>query len=203
MRNNTIGAAILLLPDIYDNKDSAKRIDLVNNWVHDNNKKNTARPGSILSFIPRGQGILYVGIDDSEVSGNLVEDNDFVGIAIVDYCLPFQGTDFDCALDSTITLEFLLDQTAEDNRVADNILVNNGTNPDPPPDNPFPDFAAELTLLTLPASFVGLPGDDRPYHGNCYENNQPEDASFFSLFDATLWQQFGGPPPPWPLPPCL
>jgi parallel beta-helix repeat protein len=197
MRNNTIGAAILLLPDIYDNKDSAKRIDLVNNWVHDNNKDNTAREGSILSFIPKGQGILYVGIDESEISGNLVEDNGFVGIAVVDYCLPFQGTDFDCALDPTITLEFLLDQAAEDNRVADNILVNNGT-AEPDPENPFPDFAAELTLLTLPASFVGLPGDDRPYHGNCYDNNQPEDAWFFSLFDATI-----GVLPPWTPPPCL
>ena len=72
------------------------------------------------------------------------------------------------------------------------------TRVDPDPENPFPDFAAELTLLTLPASFVGLPGDDRPYHGNCYENNQPEDAWFFSLFDATI-----GVPPPWTPPPCL
>jgi parallel beta-helix repeat protein len=195
-RNNTIGAAILLLPDIYDNKDSAKRIDLVNNWFHDNNRPNGARPGSVLSFIPKGQGILYVGADDGVISGNLVENNDFVGIAVVDYCLPFEGTPFACSVDPTVTLEYLLDQAAEDNRVADNILVNNGTNPDP--GNPFPDFAAELTLLTLPASFVGLPGDDRPYHGNCYENNQPEDAWFFSLFDATI-----GVPPPWTPPPCL
>ena len=192
---NTIGAAILLLPDIYDNKDSAKRIDLVNNWFHDNNKTNTARPGSVLSFIPKGQGILYVGADDGEISGNLVEHNDFVGIAVVDYCLPFEGTPFACSVDPTITLEYLFDQAAEDNRVADNVLVNNGTNPDP--GNPFPAFAAELTLLTLPAGLVGLPGDDRPYHGNCYENNQPEDAWFFSLFDATI-----GVPPPWTPPPC-
>jgi parallel beta-helix repeat protein len=195
-RNNTIGAAILLLPDIYDNKDSAKRIDLVNNWFHDNNRPNGARPGSVLSFIPKGQGILYVGADDGEISGNLVENNDFVGIAVVDYCLPFDGTPFACSIDPTITLEYLLDQAAEDNRVADNTLVNNGTNPDP--ENPFPAFAAELTLLTLPASFVGLPGDERPYHGNCYENNQPEDAWFFSLFDATI-----GVPLPWTPPPCL
>jgi parallel beta-helix repeat protein len=192
---NTIGAAILLLPDIYDNKDSAKRIDLVNNWFHDNNKTNTARPGSVLSYIPKGQGILYVGADDGEISGNLVEHNDFVGIAVVDYCLPFQGTPFACSLDPSVSLEFLFDQAAEDNRVADNVLVNNGTNPDP--GNPFPDFAAELTLLTLPASLTGLPGDDRPYHGNCYEDNQPEDAWFFSLFDATIGVQ-----PPWTPPPC-
>ncbi|MBW1905309.1 MAG: right-handed parallel beta-helix repeat-containing protein [Deltaproteobacteria bacterium] len=157
MRNNTIGAAILLLPDIYDNKDSAKRIDLVNNWIRDNNKPNTARPGSILSFIPRGQGILYVGVDESVASGNLVEDNDFIGIAVVDYCLPFQGTPFDCSLDPTITPEFLADQAAEDNSVVENNLVNNGTMPDP--GNPFAAFAADLTLLTL--------GD----HNNCFQNN--------------------------------
>ena len=153
---NSIGAAILLLPDIYDNRGSAKRIDLVNNWFHDNNKTNTARPGSILSFIPRGQGILYVGVDDSLISGNLVEDNDFVGIAIVDYCLPFQGTPFDCSIDPTITPELLADQAAENNSVVGNNLVNNGTDPDP---GPFQPFAADLTLLTL--------GD----HNNCFQDN--------------------------------
>jgi parallel beta-helix repeat protein len=157
MRGNSIGAAILLLPDIYDDHDSAKGIHLINNWVHDNNKTNTARPGSILASIPRGQGILYVGVDESVVSGNLVENNHFVGIAIVDYCLPFQGTDFDCSVDPTITPEFLADQAAENNSVVDNISVNNGTNPDE--DNPFPFAAADLTLLTL--------GD----HNNCFQNN--------------------------------
>ena len=156
-RNNTIGAAILLLPDIYDNKDSAKRIDLIDNEFYDNNKPNTARPGSILSFIPRGMGILYVGVDDSLISGNVVENNDFVGIGVVDYCVPFMGTDFDCGVDPTITPEFLLDQAAENNRVVENILVNNGTMPDP---GSFEAFAADLTLLTVP--------DD---HNNCFLNN--------------------------------
>jgi parallel beta-helix repeat protein len=49
---NTVGAAILLLPDIFDDRPGAKRIDLRNNWIHNNNKENTARPGSILSFVP-------------------------------------------------------------------------------------------------------------------------------------------------------
>jgi parallel beta-helix repeat protein len=154
--NNTIGAAILLLPDIFDDRPGAKRIDLRDNDIHDNNKENTARPGSILSFIPRGIGALYVGVDDSLVSRNRIEDNDFVGIAIVDYCLPFVGTPFDCALDPSVTPEFLADQAAENNSVVENVLVNNGTNPDP---GPFAPFAADLTLLTL--------GD----HNNCFQNN--------------------------------
>ena len=80
--------------------------------------------------------------------------------------------------------------------------MNNAT--DPPP-LPFGALSAQFTLGTLPASFLGLPGDDTPYHGNCYENNQLDELSFqfFSLFDATIWQQTGTNPPPWPLPPCL
>jgi hypothetical protein len=91
------------------------------------------------------------------ISGNLVENNNFVGIAVVDYCLPFQGTPFDCSLDPAITPEFLADQAAENNSVVDNVTVNNGTMPDD--DNPFPFAAADLTLLTL--------GD----HNNCFQNN--------------------------------
>jgi hypothetical protein len=155
-RKNTIGAAILLLPDIYENRSSAKRIDLIDNEFYDNNKENTARPGSILSFIPRGMGILYVGVDESEISGNLVYDNDFVGIAVVDYCLPFLTTDFACHLDPTVTPEFLADQTAEDNSVVGNNLENNGTMPDP---GDFETFAADLTLLTA---------ED---NNNCFEDN--------------------------------
>jgi parallel beta-helix repeat protein len=156
-RNNTVGAAILLLPDIYENRGSAKRIDMQNNWLHDNNKPNTARPGSILAEIPSGIGIIYLGVDDSVASGNLVENNDFAGIAISDYCIPLLGTEFACTVDPTITPEFLADEKAENNRVVDNELNNNATNIDP--DSPFAIYAADLVLIT---------GND---HGNCFANN--------------------------------
>jgi parallel beta-helix repeat protein len=173
--NNTIGAAILLLPDIFDDRAGAKRIDMRDNYIHENNKDNTARPGSILSFIPKGIGILYVGVDDSVISGNLVENNEFVGIGIVDYCLPFIGTPFDCTLDPSITPEFIADQAAENNRVVGNLLLNNGTTPPPSPPFPpeFPLFAADLTLLVTPPPFP-------PDHGNCYKDND------FTTFFSTL-----------------
>ncbi|MDH3201895.1 MAG: hypothetical protein OEM15_13460 [Myxococcales bacterium] len=162
-QNNTVGAAILLLPDIFDNRGSAKRIDLVDNEFNNNNKINTASPGSILGSIPRGIGILYVGVDDSLISGNLVEDNDFVGIGIIDYCLALAGTAFDCDAPPPtpedpppVSPEFKADATAENNRIVGNTLVNNGTNPDP---SDFDDFAADLTLLTLPD------------HNNCFADN--------------------------------
>ena len=163
-RNNTIGAAILLLPDIYDNKDSLKRITMYNNWIHDNNKENTARPGSVLSFIPRGIGILYTGADDSVIANNVVENNDFIGILLVDYCLPFIGTAFDCSNDPTVSPEFLVDQATERNTVVDNTLVDNATAPDP---GPFQGFAGDISLLTLAD------------HGNCFEGNSF--STYFSI----------------------
>jgi parallel beta-helix repeat protein len=164
-RGNTVGAAILLLPDIFDDRPGAKRIDMRDNWVHDNNKPNTARPGSILSFVPSGTGILYLGVDGSLISHNRIENNDFAGVAIADYCLTVLPTPFNCSADPDITPEFVADQAAENNRVVENVLVNNGTNPDP--GSPFAFAAADFSLITLG------PG------GNCYEDNVF--STFFSL----------------------
>ena len=211
MRNNTIGAAILLLPDIFGNRGSAKRIDLYNNWIHDNNLPNGARPGSILGFFPPGQGILFAGVDDSVISGNLIENNDFIGIAIADYCGALAQTDFACPTepDDDFPEGFLLDQAAENNTVVGNVLVNNATDPDPDPEkpNPFAFAAADLSLLTLPTFIVGLPGDPTPFHGNCYEDNLTSSTpEFFALWYAFLFEnpdlvQPTGPFPPPPFPP--
>jgi hypothetical protein len=95
-----------------------------------------------------------------------VENNDFSGVAIADYCLTVLGTSYDCTLDPDISPEFVADQAASNNRVVENVLINNGTNPDP--SNPFGFAAADFTLL----SFAD--------NGNCYEDN------FFSTFFSTL-----------------
>ncbi len=77
------------------------------------------------------------------------------------------GTPFDCfgGQDPSITPEFLADQSATENAVLNNTLINNGTNVDP--SNPFAFAAADLTLLSLEPS-------------NCYAGNSF--ATFFSLF---------------------
>jgi parallel beta-helix repeat protein len=164
---NTVGAAILLLPDIFDDRPGAKRIDMRNNWIHDNNKDNTARPGSILSLVPSGTGVLYLGVDQSTIEGNRIENNGFTGVAIADYCLTVLDTPYDCfgGLDPTITPEFIADQAASENTIRGNTLINNGYAMDP--NNPFGFAAADLTMLSLDPS-------------NCYADNAF--SSFFSLF---------------------
>ena len=165
VRGNTVGIANLFLPDIFGVRPDANRITIRDNHVHDNNKPNTAHEGAILSTVPPGTGILHVGVDDSSIAGNLVENNDFVGIAVADYCAVVQGGPFDCSVDPDVTPGFLADQEATNNRVVDNIVQNNGGNVDP--SSPFAFAASDLALLTA--------GD----HGNCYAGNKF--GTFFSL----------------------
>jgi parallel beta-helix repeat protein len=164
IRGNTVGVASLFLPDIFHVRQTGRRITIRDNHVHDNNKPNTAREGAILSTVPPGTGILAVGTDDSLISGNLVENHDFTGIAIADYCLVVQGGPFDCAVDPDVTPGFVAASPAAGNRIADNVLLHNGTNPEP---GPFAFAASDLTLL--------VDGD----HGNCYAGNAF--STFFSV----------------------
>jgi hypothetical protein len=152
----------------------AKRIDLVDNWIYNNNKPNTAPGGSILSFVPPGTGVLYLSVDDSLIARNRIEDNGYTGIAIADYCLAVLGTPFPCPMDPnappgpgkdpSITPEFMADQTADDNTVAENVLIGNGLDAPPPP---LGWFKGDLTLLTLLDN------------GNCYADNVF--STFFSV----------------------
>lgn len=159
--DNTVGMAILLLPDIFDDRAGSKRITIEHNAIYDNNKPNTARPGAILREVPSGTGILHLGVDDSLIAHNHIENNDFTGIAIVDYCLIVEFTNFPCVgpnADPTVTPEFIADQTATNNRIEDNVLIHNGTNADPA--DFFSFAAADITYVS---------GDSES--GNCHTGN--------------------------------
>lgn len=164
VRGNTVGVANLFLPDIFGVHPDSRHITIRDNYIHDNNRPNTAREGAILSTVPPGTGILHVGGDDSVIAGNLVENNEFVGIAVADYCLVVGGGPFDCAVDPDVTPGFVAKSEATGNRVQDNVVRGNGGNPDPT--SPFAFAASDLALLTA--------GD----HGNCYAGNQS--LTFFS-----------------------
>jgi len=195
-RRNTVGMSILMLPGgEFDERQGANRINLRDNLVVDNNRENTARPGSALSSLPPGIGIFYQAVDNSLITRNHIEDNDFSGVAIVDYCVSVSDTPNQCCTEpgqencdqNTLKPGFLEDQTAENNRVVANELINNGTEP---VEHPFAFAAADLTLVTLPDA-----------HGNCYEDNSSS-ATYFSLFDFFAFVFGGGPPPPWTPPSC-
>lgn len=158
IRGNTVGIAALLLPDIYAIRGSAKRLTIKDNYIHDNNRVNTARDESILGTVPPGIGILHVGYDDSLITDNQIENNGFSGIVLADYCVVVNDTPFACGADpDTLTPGFVDDNSALDNRITDNVLVNNGTAPS---SHPFDFAGADLSMVT-----------DTTGMTNCYQDN--------------------------------
>jgi parallel beta-helix repeat protein len=126
---------------------------LIGNYVHDNNEPNTAPPGSMSGDLPPGGGILVLGVDRVNIQKNRIENNDFYGVTIVDYCLAVGGSSFDCASNPPE-----VEPAPDDNRYVSNTFVNNGTAP-----TPFGGlelFAADVTYLML-----------EPGHSNCFANN--------------------------------
>lgn len=55
-----------------------------NNFVVDNNTPNFGAPGSIVSGIPAGTGILVMAADDVTIEGNIITGNNTAGIVITD-----------------------------------------------------------------------------------------------------------------------
>ena len=154
-RNNTTGIAVLLLP--FFEPFETSNIVLSHNWIHDNNRENTANPAEIRSSVPSGTGIMLLGADESLVKHNRVENNDFAGIAITDLCLVVQNTPFACPT----PLPDGFSSDPQNNLVVKNTLRRNGMNP---PENPlFSNLAADLVHL------VFLPDGG---NGNCFDKNK-------------------------------
>jgi len=163
-RGNTVGLLAVYQPALFDDRPDFRAVDIHDNDLTDNNRASTARPDSILALVPRGIGMLLVGLDESTIGGNRVTGNNFVGVALADYCVLVSGSPFDCFADASIPPGFFLTQSAAANRIVNNLVTGNGTQPDP---HPFSFVASDLALLTA--------GD----HGNCYQGNSFSTAFSF------------------------
>jgi parallel beta-helix repeat protein len=125
---------------------------VIDNYVHDNNAVNTGPPGSETSQLPSGGGILVLGSDHVDVQRNRIENNEFFGIAMIDYCIATAGTPYDC----TISPPAVSDTAPDYDSFIDNHLTNNHL--DPPP-GPFQPFAADI---------LGLGGTNNCSSGNTF-----------------------------------
>jgi parallel beta-helix repeat protein len=77
---NTAGVLIDLLPQLPVK--TATAIVAAGNFVHDNNRPNTANPKDIASAVPAGTGFLILGTRRTSLFRNTVVHNDFCGIAL-------------------------------------------------------------------------------------------------------------------------
>lgn len=142
------------------------------NKIYNNNKVNTAPPGSLVSGLPSGLGVLMVGVDKVTIDKNEITGNDFVGVAVLDWCIALDGTDFDCDTNPPIV------QSAPDrNLIRNNTLGGNGGNP---PGGLFGSLAGDLALVAFPfPPYAPLGGNF-----NCFEGNEavpPQLAPTFTV----------------------
>jgi parallel beta-helix repeat protein len=159
---------------------------VVNNDVHGNNFPNPAEGGETAA-LPPGVGILLLGVDDVDLQNNRVESNDFVGIAVVDWCLALVGAGLASLDDCLAAFE---DHTPDYNQVIGNKLADNHADTSPFPPNVSPLQPADI--LDVGLEWLYNPGQFGTGTGNCFSENK-------------LIKTPGNPPPltfPDPLPEC-
>ena len=141
MYNNTVGMGLYhpsaasepALPVMEDWK-------VLNNYIHDNNLPNGA-PGGLPAILPPGGGVLLMGVSDNTLAGNRIENNDFFGLAVLDFCFALTGAPDPggwCSPNPNWSGE---DPVPRNNLIAGNVFVNNGTDP---PLHPLAGFAADI-----------------------------------------------------------
>ena len=132
------------------------------NVIRDNNRPNAAVPGSFQSELPPGIGILVAGVSGHSILKNNVEDNGFVGIAVLGWCTANDGTPNNCTNKPPIDG----DPRVNDNRISQNKVTGNGLSPPPIAIN---FLAADITYFEFEGST-----------GNCFEMNWPKGFTFVS-----------------------
>jgi parallel beta-helix repeat protein len=143
---------------------------VLNNYIHDNNLPNGA-PGGLPALLPPGGGVLLMGVSRNKLEGNRIENNDFFGLAVVDFCVALTGAPGPCSPNPNWSGE---DPVPRNNEISDNIFVNNGTNA--PGWHPLAPLAADITEAVLD-----------PTANNCYEENTY--TTYASLVGAPAPQQ--------------
>ncbi len=122
---------------------------LIDNRIENNNFPNPVS-GGLVGELPSGGGVLVLGVDTVEIRDNTILNNNFFGIAMIDYCLAVDGTPNSCQNNPP----FYTDTSPDGNRIINNVVTGNGA--DPPP-GPFQSIAGDI---------LGLGGSNNCASGN-------------------------------------
>lgn len=145
--DNAGGLLVFLLPGLTIK--TASNILVTKNLIHDNNRPNFSTPeGGFEFFVPTGTGILLMGADKTTIQKNRISHNNFVGVATVSTLIiaSLAGLPPESITD--------IEPNADNTKIIDNVLTQNGTVA--PPGLPLP-----------PADFLW----DGSGANNCWKNN--------------------------------
>lgn len=98
-----------------------KRANVHDNKIEDNNLENFAAKGNIVADVPTGTGLFILASDENEVHDNVIENHKSLGISIVSWYLTLRDAEGKKDPD--------YDWFPERNYVHDNMLSNNGSEP--------------------------------------------------------------------------
>jgi hypothetical protein len=172
IHDNTVGIG-LFHPNGAGNPPTS--VSALNNWVIEHNDiRNNNIPNAwaeielppdvdspFQAALPPGIGVLLAGVSGHTIAKNTVEDNDFVGIAVLGWCAATNGTSYNCTAKPPIA-----PPDASNNLVSQNKVSGNGT---AAPPIPIAFLAADITYFEVEGS-----------SGNCFEKNKPAGFTSFS-----------------------
>jgi nitrous oxidase accessory protein NosD len=165
--DNTVGVGLF-----HPNAAGNAQLPVMENWViqhnnvYDNNRPNEAPPTSFQGGLPPGVGVLLLGVSEHVIAKNTVENNDFVGIAVLGWCSATATNPLrNCVVDPPQA-----DPAANNNLVSQNkVSGNGGMPPTEPPFDVISFLAADITYFEQEGS-----------SGNCFNKNKPSDFTFVS-----------------------
>lgn len=116
--DNTAGILVFNLPGLP--VQDGKRANVHDNVVESNNQPNFGEPGTTVSQVPYGVGVMILATDDNEIHDNEIKDNSSVGLLVVSYLESLFGMPNDPEYD----------KYPEGNYFHDNTFDGNGKDPD-------------------------------------------------------------------------
>ena len=114
--NNTGGILVFITPGLPIK--TAHDVIIRNNFVYGNNHPNFGAPGSIVSGLPPGTGMVVMAADDVIIENNIIRDNKNVGIVITDH-----------ASFANVTADPESDPNPDRVQILNNFMSGNGTEP--------------------------------------------------------------------------
>ncbi|HNN14284.1 MAG TPA: parallel beta-helix domain-containing protein [Anaerolineales bacterium] len=114
--DNTIGIFIDLLPQLPSKVSMYTKVH--DNVSENNNGENFGKPGTAVSLIPPGTGMLILAADHVEVYNNTIRGNKSAGLAVFNLTIGFSPEEID------------VDPNPDHNYAHDNIYENNGYDAD-------------------------------------------------------------------------
>ncbi len=114
--NNTAGILVFITPGLPIK--TAYDVIIRDNFIVNNNTPNFGAPGSIVSNVPVGVGVVVMAADDVKIEGNIITGNQTAGIVITDL-----------AFITDVASDKESEPNPDNIQILDNLMFDNGADP--------------------------------------------------------------------------